>query len=92
MTKPVTVLFICPQCNAGYQAMQTPKPEGASGNFQCHVCSTDLYSWSGGYGYVDWQAVETLPRPKFRNRPDDLPSRPGTLLRLRRTRAKGKKP
>ena len=34
-----------------------------SGSFNCEVCQTEIYAWSGLYAYFDWQAVETLPKP-----------------------------
>jgi hypothetical protein len=61
MNQPITVVFVCLKCGAGYQATQKPAPEKTSGSFCCQVCQTEIYAWSGVYTYIDWQAVETMP-------------------------------
>jgi hypothetical protein len=55
--------FVCSQCGAGYQARQKPSAEEMTGSYSCEVCQTEIYAWSGPYAYLDWQAVETLPKP-----------------------------
>ena len=57
---PIIVIFVCPQCGAGYQTTQRPQTLGASGRFKCEFCQTDVYAWSGPYTYLDWQTVETF--------------------------------
>jgi len=63
MSQPITVVFVCPKCGAGYHATQTPCSEEANGSFCCQVCQTELYAWSGHYTYIGWQAIETTPEP-----------------------------
>jgi hypothetical protein len=64
MSPPITVIFVCPQCGAGYQATQKFLTEGATGHFKCEFCQTEIYAWSGPYAYLDWQAVETREPPR----------------------------
>jgi hypothetical protein len=47
---------------AGYQATQKRRPEQIIGSFDCQVCQTEIYAWDGPYAYLDWQAVETMPK------------------------------
>ena len=68
MNPPITVIFICSKCSAGYQATQKPRPEETRGTFCCEVCRTEVYAWRGPYAYLDWQAVETLPPPSKMSR------------------------
>lgn len=63
MLSPVTVIFVCPKCGAGYHAIQKPWPTISTGNFRCEVCQTNIFTWSDRYVYLDWKAVETLPKP-----------------------------
>ena len=72
MIPPVTVIFVCPQCSAGYMATQKPNPSKRGGSFACEVCRTEIYAWSGHYAYLDWQAVETLPKPLRKTPPSGL--------------------
>ncbi len=53
-----TVLFVCPNCGAGYQVTQEWRAIEASGTFGCRICRTEIYSWSGNYDYFDWKAFE----------------------------------
>lgn len=61
MSTPITVIFVCSKCSAGYQAVQKARNEQIAGSFRCEVCQTEIYAWSGPYAYLDWQAVETIP-------------------------------
>jgi hypothetical protein len=67
-----TVMFVCSKCCAGYQATQRPRPEETWGRFCCEVCQTEIYVWSGPYAYLDWRAVETLPKPRRETPPGGL--------------------
>ena len=71
MSAPVTVIFVCSKCCAGYQAAQERRQtEKASDSFKCEICDTQVYAWSGSYAYVDWEAVETIPKPRRVARPN----------------------
>ena len=63
MNFPVTVIFVCPKCSAGYHATQKPSRTISTGSFSCEVCKTNIFTWSDRYVYLDWKAVETLPKP-----------------------------
>lgn len=63
MSTAITVIFVCSKCCAGYQATQR-LTEGSNGSFQCEVCQTQVYAWSGSYAYLDWRALETMPQPR----------------------------
>lgn len=63
MSTPITVIFVCSKCSAGYQTVQKARNEQVAGSFRCEVCQTEIYAWSGPYAYLDWQAVETIPKP-----------------------------
>ena len=68
MNPSITLIFVCAKCGAGYRATQKPRTEKIKGNFHCEVCQTEIYAWSGPYAYLDWQAVETIPKPSQRHR------------------------
>jgi hypothetical protein len=53
-----TVIFCCQQCGACYQATQEQSPDRKSGRFDCQVCKTQVYAWSGGYNFFHWKAFE----------------------------------
>ena len=57
----ITVVFCCIGCRAGYQAQQYRPPVQCFGSFKCQVCRNEVYSWHGGYDYIDWMAIEILP-------------------------------
>jgi predicted RNA-binding Zn-ribbon protein involved in translation (DUF1610 family) len=63
-----TVLFVCPNCGAGYQVTQERLAMKASGTFGCQICRTEIYSWSGNYDYSDWKAYEANPKPRRQRR------------------------
>ena len=54
----VTVVFACPYCSAAFSAIQRPGPD--VGSFDCWDCTTEVYSWSGNYKYVDWDQIEFI--------------------------------
>jgi hypothetical protein len=61
MGSPITVVFCCPKCAAGYQASQARRSDRLIrivGRFRCVVCSNEVYSWDGDYDYRDWKAIE----------------------------------
>ena len=57
----ITVVFCCVGCRAGYQAQQYRPPVQCCGGFKCQVCGNEVYSWHGGYDYIEWMAIETDP-------------------------------
>jgi hypothetical protein len=64
MSSATTVIFLCSHCAAGYQATQKQYVEETSGSFRCQVCLTQIHEGSGSYDYLDWKAVETVPKPR----------------------------
>ena len=68
----ITVIFVCSKCSAGYQATQTPRHERTIGSFECQVCQTEVYAWSGPYAYLDWEAVETISKYRQATPPGGL--------------------
>ena len=61
MGSPITVVFCCRKCTAGYQASQARRSDRLIrivGSFKCNVCSSEVYSWDGDYDYRDWKAIE----------------------------------
>ena len=56
----ITVVFCCLGCRAGYQAQQYRPPVQCFGSFKCQVCGNEVYSWHGGYDYIEWMAIETI--------------------------------
>ena len=72
---PTMVVFICSGCGASYGAAQRSGLETQSCEFRCTSCETVVYSWSAGYTYTDWEAIDlarlavtALPRKKKRAR------------------------
>lgn len=57
---PITVMFCCATCSAGYRASQTLSFLRNSGTYFCQVCRSEVHSWYGDYDYVDWRPVETM--------------------------------
>src|SRR3954465_672276 len=74
----ITVIFVCAKCGAGYQATQKPLTDETNGNFQCEVCHTEIYAWTGAYTYIDWRAAETTPKPNRATPPKERSSKGGT--------------
>ena len=70
MSAPVTVIFVCSNCCAGYQATQSGRrlrrPAVAS-NVRFAILKFISVS---SYAYVDWAAVETIPKPRRVARPN----------------------
>jgi hypothetical protein len=56
-----TVLFSCPRCGLGYQAMQERVSDTTAGQFDCTGCAAEVYAWSGFYDYVVWKPIEMKP-------------------------------
>jgi hypothetical protein len=76
MTTSITVIFVCSNCAAGYQATQKRRAEGSRGSFQCQVCQTEIYAWSGSYAYLDWEVIETMLKPRGSTSCSPGPHRP----------------
>jgi hypothetical protein len=59
---PVTVLFSCPKCGLGYQAMQEHVPKTIAGRFVCMDCAAEVHTWSGFYDFIVWKPMKMEPQ------------------------------
>jgi hypothetical protein len=71
MTK---VIFCCQKCGACYQATQELSPDRKSGRFDCEVCKTQVYAWSGRYNFFHWNAFE-MPKKSGQRSDGGSPAR-----------------
>ena len=90
---PTMVVFICSGCGAIYGAAQRSGLETQSGEFRCTSCETVVYSWSAGYTYTEWEAIDLArlavtaqPRKKRRTRKRAPPIRRAKPRRSRRVK------
>jgi DNA-directed RNA polymerase subunit RPC12/RpoP len=52
------VVFVCPECRAGYQATQQRFPGGSAGSYKCMVCRAEVYAWDGDFHFFGWKPVD----------------------------------
>jgi predicted RNA-binding Zn-ribbon protein involved in translation (DUF1610 family) len=60
------VIFACPKCGMTYRAIQARHRANISDSFDCTKCGTEVYRWSGSYGYSRWTAIRLKSRRRAR--------------------------
>jgi hypothetical protein len=57
----IMVIFSCPKCSLFYEATQEQHLDVHAGSFKCKECKAEVYTWSGGYDFVDWKTKVMRP-------------------------------
>ena len=54
--------FTCPGCGVDYTATREEHHEKRVSSFNCSVCDTEVFAWSGYFDFFNWRVMkEKLP-------------------------------